>query len=135
MASKKEAVQAAGPADSVAAQYTHIRSATVALCQHLELEDYVVQSMSDVSPTKWHLAHVTWFFERFVLKEYSKTYDWFNEDFDYVLNSYFYTVGGMYARPDRGHKTYLPEISAETRFKNPWLIERRSPDARFAHWG
>jgi len=102
MASRKEAVQAAVPADSVAAQYTHIRSATVALCQHLEFEDYVVQSMSDVSPTKWHLAHVTWFFERFVLKEYSKTYDWFNEDFDYVLNSYFYTGGGMYARPDRG---------------------------------
>ena len=102
MASRKDAVQAAVPADSLAAQYARIRNATVALCQHLEPEDYVVQSMSDVSPTKWHLAHVTWFFERFVLKKYSKTYDWFNEDFDYTLNSYFYTIGGMYPRPDRG---------------------------------
>jgi len=102
MASRKDAVQAAVPADSLATQYAHIRNATVALCQHLEPEDYVVQSMSDVSPTKWHLAHVTWFFERFVLKKYTKTYDWFNEDFDYVLNSYFYTVGGVYPRPDRG---------------------------------
>ena len=102
MASRKDAVQAAVPADSLAAQYARIRNATVALCQHLEPEDYVVQSMSDVSQTKWHLAHVTWFFERFVLKKYSKTYDWFNEDFDYTLNSYFYTICGMYPRPDRG---------------------------------
>ncbi len=102
MASRKNVVQAAVPADSLAAQYAHVRNATVALCQHLEPEDYVVQSMSDVSPTKWHLAHVTWFFERFVLKKYSKTYDWFNEDFDYVRKSYFYTVGGVYPRPDRG---------------------------------
>ena len=102
MASRKDAVQAAVPADSLAAQYARIRNATVALCQHLEPEDYVVQSMSDVSPTKWHLAHVTWFFERFILRKYSKTYDWFNEDFDYTLNSYFYTIGGMYPRPDRG---------------------------------
>ena len=102
MASRKDAVQAADPADSLAAQYAHVRNATVALCQHLEPEDYVVQSMSDVSPTKWHLAHVTWFFERFVLRKYLKTYDWFNEDLDYILNSYFYTVGGVYPRPDRG---------------------------------
>ena len=102
MASRKESVQAAVAADSLAAQYAYIRNATVQLCQHLEPEDYVVQSMPDVSPTKWHLAHLTWFWERFVLKEYSQTYDWFNEDFDYVLNSYFYTVGGMYPRPNRG---------------------------------
>ena len=102
MASRKDAVQAAVPADSLAARYVHIRNATVDLCKHLEPEDYVVQSMPDVSQTKWHLAHVTWFFERFVLREYSKKYNWFDEDLDYVLNSYFYTIGGMYARPNRG---------------------------------
>ena len=93
MASRKEAVQAAIPADSLATQYTRVRNATVDLCKHLEPEDYVVQSMSDVSPTKWHLAHVTWFLARFVLKEDLKTYDGFNEDFDFVLNPSFYKVG------------------------------------------
>ena len=102
MVSSEAAARSGDPLISLVERYQHVRAATVALCEHLEPEDYVVQSMSDVSPTKWHLAHVTWFFERFVLKEYSKTYDWFNEDFDYVLNSYFYTVGGVYPRPDRG---------------------------------
>ena len=102
MVSSEAAARTGDPLISLVERYQHVRAATLSLCEHLVPEDYVVQSMSDVSPTKWHLAHVTWFFERFVLKEYSKTYDGFNEDFDYVLNSYFYTVGGMYARPDRG---------------------------------
>ncbi len=102
MVSSEAAARSGDPLISLVERYRHVRAATLSLCKHLEPEDYVVQSMSDVSPTKWHLAHVTWFFERFVLKEYSKTYDWFNEDFDYVLNSYFYTVGGVYPRPDRG---------------------------------
>ena len=102
MAYPQAAARSGDPLISLVERYQQIRAATLSLCEHLTPEDYVVQSMSDVSPTKWHLAHITWFFERFVLKEYSKTYDWFNEDFDYVLNSYFYTVGGMYPRPDRG---------------------------------
>jgi ergothioneine biosynthesis protein EgtB len=102
MVSSEAIARTRGSETALAQRYQHVRAATLSLCEHLEPEDYVVQSMSDVSPTKWHLAHITWFFERFVLKEYSKTYEWFNEDFDYVLNSYFYTVGGMYARPDRG---------------------------------
>ncbi len=102
MVSSEAAARTGDPLSSLVERYQHVRAATLSLCEHLEPEDYVVQSMSDVSPTKWHLAHVSWFFERFVLKEYSKTYDWFDEDFDYVLNSYFYTVGGVYPRPDRG---------------------------------
>ncbi len=102
MVSSEAAARTGDPLISLVERYQHVRAATLSLCEHLEPEDYVVQSMSDVSPTKWHLAHVTWFFERFVLKEYSKNYDWFNEDFDFVLNSYFYTIGGMYPRPDRG---------------------------------
>ena len=102
MVSSEAAARTGDPLISLVERYQHVRAATLSLCEHLAPEDHVVQSMSDVSPTKWHLAHVTWFFERFVLKEYSKTYDWFNEDFDYVLNSYFYTVGGVYPRPDRG---------------------------------
>lgn len=102
MASTKEAVESGVATDVLAARYTEIRNASVHLCRHLETEDFVVQSMPDVSPTKWHLAHVTWFFEFFILSEYAKNYKTFNEAFNYVLNSYFYTVGGMYARPNRG---------------------------------
>ena len=95
MVSSEAAARTGDSLISLVERYQHVRAATLSLCEHLAPEDHVVQSMPDVSPTKWHLAHVTWFFERFVLKEYSKTYDWFNEDFDFVLNSYFYTVGGM----------------------------------------
>ena len=80
MSNSQATARSGDPHISLAERYQQIRAATLLLCQHLVPEDYVVQSMSDVSPTKWHLAHITWFFERFVLKEYSKTYDWFNED-------------------------------------------------------
>src|SRR5205814_1376700 len=56
--------------DSLLARFRRIRKFTNALCSGLEPEDYVVQSMPDVSPTKWHLAHTTWFFETFVLKKF-----------------------------------------------------------------
>ncbi len=110
MASSEAVARVGGSESSLVERYQQIRSLTLALCEQLQPEDFVVQSMPDVSPTKWHLAHVTWFFERFVLKEYLKTHDWFNEDFNFVLNSYFYTVGGMYARPDRGLLT-RPTVS------------------------
>ena len=58
--------------------------------------------MPDVSPTKWHLAHVTWFFERFVLESYAKDYSRFDESFHYLFNSYYNTVGRMHARSERG---------------------------------
>ena len=116
MVSSEAAARTGDPLISLVERYQHVRAATLSLCEHLVPEDYVVQSMSDVSPTKWHLAHVTWFFERFVLKEYSKTYDWFNEDFDYVLNSYFYTVGGVYPRPDRGLLT-RPTVNEVTAYR------------------
>jgi ergothioneine biosynthesis protein EgtB len=62
----------------------------------------VVQSMPDVSPTKWHLAHVTWFFERFVLKPHLAGYRELEPRYDYLFNSYYYTAGEMHARPRRG---------------------------------
>jgi ergothioneine biosynthesis protein EgtB len=72
------------------------------LISDLEPEDTVVQSMPDVSPTKWHLAHVTWFFERFVLESALNDYTRFNDDFHFLFNSYYYTAGQMHARPRRG---------------------------------
>ena len=101
MASNAESVSKARP-ESLRAQFESVRSLTVTLTSTLEAEDTVVQSMPDVSPTKWHLAHITWFFERFILEAHVPDYQVFDERFDFLLNSYFYTAGQMYARPDRG---------------------------------
>jgi len=61
-----------------------------------------VQVMPEVSPTKWHLAHTTWFFERFILTPNLSDYRVYNEHYDYLFNSYYYTAGEMYARTRRG---------------------------------
>ena len=101
MASNAESVSKARP-ESLPAQFESVRSLTVGLTSTLMAEDTVVQSMPDVSPTKWHLAHVTWFFERFILEAHVPGYQVFDKRFDFLLNSYFYTAGQMYARPRRG---------------------------------
>jgi ergothioneine biosynthesis protein EgtB len=88
--------------DALLQYYERVRDRSVALCDHLAAEDMVVQSMPDVSPTKWHLAHVTWFFERFVLKDHLAGYEEFEPRYDYLFNSYYYTAGEMHARPRRG---------------------------------
>ncbi len=82
--------------------FAAVRNQTLALIADLRAEDTVVQSMSDVSPTKWHLAHVTWFFERFVLEPHLSGYARFDEQFHYLFNSYYYTAGEMHARSKRG---------------------------------
>lgn len=83
-------------------QYLEARSVMPRLCAPLAPEDTVVQSMPDVSPSKWHLAHVTWFFEQFVLREYSDGYVPVDDRYHYLFNSYYYTAGQMHARPRRG---------------------------------
>ncbi len=88
--------------ESLSARYARVRALTLALTETLEPEDTVVQSMPDVSPTKWHLAHVSWFWERFVLMEYATGYRCFDDAYDFLLNSYYYTAGQMYPRPKRG---------------------------------
>ena len=89
-------------AESLSAKFARIRLRSRDLAAVLATEDTVVQSMPDVSPTKWHLAHVTWFFERFVLEPNVPGYRHFNEHFDFLFNSYYYTAGQMYSRPQRG---------------------------------
>src|SRR5947209_13222769 len=79
-----------------------VRTATLALCEPLSAEDYVVQSMPDASPAKWHLAHTTWFFEEFVLQHAVPGYKFHDEQFRYLFNSYYNTVGPMHSRPHRG---------------------------------
>lgn len=84
-------------------QYLHVRAHSEAICQSLETEDYVVQPIADVSPPKWHLGHTTWFWETFVLVPHAANYRIFHEDFSYVFNSYYETVGKRVLRTDRGN--------------------------------
>lgn len=90
------------PQPLLAAKYARVRSATLALCRHLEPEDFVIQTMPDVSPVKWHLAHTTWFFEAFVLKPNVGSYREFDETYHYLFNSYYYSTGQMHPRYRRG---------------------------------
>lgn len=90
------------PAEVLAARYSHVRRVSVEICEPLETEDYVVQSMPDTSPAKWHLAHTSWFFEQFLLKPLLTGYRAFHPDFEYLFNSYYQTVGRMHERPQRG---------------------------------
>jgi ergothioneine biosynthesis protein EgtB len=72
------------------------------LAAPLSPEDMTVQAMEDASPTKWHLAHVTWFFETFILARYLPGYRVFDESFNYCFNSYYESQGERQPRPKRG---------------------------------
>ena len=91
-------------------RYRSIRSFTETLAAPLVPEDYVVQTMEDVSPTKWHLAHVSWFFETFVLQAYASNYRAFHPQFAYLFNSYYVQAGERHCRDRRG---YLSRPSVE----------------------
>ncbi|MDN5780652.1 MAG: ergothioneine biosynthesis protein EgtB [Luteimonas sp.] len=86
---------------SLAERYRAVRGRSIALASPLSAEDAMVQSMPDASPTKWHLAHTTWFFERFVLGA-RPGYVPVDAHWDYLFNSYYNSVGPMHARPRRG---------------------------------
>jgi ergothioneine biosynthesis protein EgtB len=88
--------------ESLLARFHQIRDFTNSLCAGLEPEDYVVQSMPDVSPTKWHLSHTTWFFETFILKKFSPGYRSEIPQYAYLFNSYYNAAGDMHRRDLRG---------------------------------
>src|SRR5271155_4894383 len=79
-----------------------VRAETERRAGLLSPEDQVVQSMPDTSPTKWHRAHVTWFFEQFLLRPFAPSYRPFDERFAYLYNSYYVSAGPRQARPQRG---------------------------------
>lgn len=89
--------------DSLLDFFLETRKHTETICQPLEIEDYVVQPIIDVSPPKWHLGHTTWFFEEFILKAYDPDYELYDEDFSFVFNSYYETVGKRVVRSNRGN--------------------------------
>jgi ergothioneine biosynthesis protein EgtB len=85
------------------ARYGEIRRVTEGLCRPLAVEDHVIQAMPDVSPTRWHLAHVTWFFETFVLGPYLPGYQPLDAAYQLLFNSYYNAVGPQFLRAARGH--------------------------------
>jgi ergothioneine biosynthesis protein EgtB len=85
--------------------YSDLRRLSEAICAPLYIEDHVPQPAAFVSPPKWHLAHTTWFFEEFILKPYKADFKVFHEDFSFMFNSYYNTIGKRVFRADRGNMT------------------------------
>ena len=83
-------------------RFSSVRRHTEDLARPLSPEDQTVQSMPDASPTKWHLAHTTWFFETFVLTPHLSNYRAFAPQYEYLFNSYYEAVGPRHPRPQRG---------------------------------
>src|SRR5947208_803219 len=83
-------------------EFKKTRSQTETLCAPLQPEDYGIQAMPDVSPPKWHLAHTSWFYEEFILKEFVEGYVPFNREYAFLFNSYYETAGSHVSRDKRG---------------------------------
>jgi ergothioneine biosynthesis protein EgtB len=102
--------------DRLRDRFHQVRKFTDALCGGLEPEDCVVQSMPDVSPTKWHLAHTTWFFETFILKKFVPGYRAEIPEYAYLFNSYYNAAGDMHRRDLRGLIS-RPTVSEAQRYR------------------
>jgi ergothioneine biosynthesis protein EgtB len=89
-------------ADALVRRFDEVRSHTETLAAPLSPEDQTVQSMPDTSPTKWHRAHVTWFFETFVLADHEVGFAPYQDKYWFLFNSYYEAVGPRFSRPDRG---------------------------------
>jgi len=88
--------------DELSNHFSTVRGMTEEISRPLQTEDYVIQSMTDVSPPKWHLGHTTWFFERVVLQEFTPSYKPLNDRYYFIFNSYYQSFGDRVARDIRG---------------------------------
>jgi len=95
----------------VRSRFGEARRQTLELCQPLTPEDMMVQSCPEASPAKWHVAHTTWFFESFVLREYLPGYRVFNKEFEWLFNSYYQSFSA------------IPEKKLRASFSRPGLAE------------
>lgn len=87
--------------DKIFSMFRTVRRMTIELCEPLEIEDYVVQTESFMSPPRWHLGHVTWFYDQ-LLKKYFKDYKPYKQDFSFYLNSYYQAFGKPFNKSRRG---------------------------------
>lgn len=120
-------------------RYAEVRQQTVGLCAPLQVEDFVVSSMPDVSPTKWHLAHTSWFFETFVLADFDPEYVSPNPRYAFLFNSYYVQAGERHCRAQRGLVT-RPTVSEVLDYRRyvddamQRLCERIAGDAEHPAW-
>jgi len=107
------------------------RTHTETICKPLQIEDYVVQPIVDVSPPKWHLGHTTWFFEDFILKKYKTDYKAFDKQFAFVFNSYYESMGARVVRTDRGNlsRPTVEEVYAYRNYVTSALEDLLQDDA------
>ncbi|MEO8038789.1 MAG: ergothioneine biosynthesis protein EgtB [Betaproteobacteria bacterium] len=105
-------------------RFLGVRGATEALASGLTPEDCIVQSMPDASPVKWHLAHTSWFFETFLLAPNVVDYRPFRDEYAYLFNSYYESIGPRQPRPERGMLTRPPldEVIAYRRHVNDAVV-------------
>jgi len=120
------------------ARYRYVREFSEKLVETLAPEDCVVQTMPEVSPTKWHLAHTSWFFETFILKEALPDYAPIHPEYAYLFNSYYNAAGKMHCRPKRGlisrptlgetleYRHRVDDFMGEI-FKKPTIVEKFAP--------
>jgi ergothioneine biosynthesis protein EgtB len=118
-------------------RYSHVRAMTLALAAPLSDEDCQVQSMPDASPTKWHLAHVTWFFETFILERFEPRFTPFDASFRVLFNSYYQGIGERHPRPQRGlltrpGMTEVKRYRANVDERMAALLAQRAEDAELA---
>src|SRR5215468_198175 len=130
------------PAKDLVEYYRDVRAHTEKLCEPLEIEDYIPQPIVDVSPPRWNIAHTTWFFEEMVLKRFAPGYEVFDENFGFLFNSYYNSIGKRTARDHRGdlsrptvkqvfeYRRYVDEkmnelLNGELRIENGKLNETR----------
>ncbi|MBC7474369.1 MAG: ergothioneine biosynthesis protein EgtB [Candidatus Sericytochromatia bacterium] len=100
--------------DEIATKFSRIRALTEEICKPLIHEDYVIQSIPEVSPVKWHIAHITWFFENFILIPHYKNYKIFDINYNFIFNSYYNSVGKML---DKNKRSILSRPSVEEIYK------------------
>ena len=116
--------------------YRRVRALTERLCEPLVVEDYGLQTRVETSPPKWHLAHVSWFYETFLLKPFLPGYHVFHERFDHLFNSYYeQTEAGYWPRPERGllSRPTVTEVYAYRRHVDE-AMERLIGDGAGEHW-
>ncbi len=101
---------------AVLQEFFRVRADTENVCRPLGVEDYGIQTMAEVSPAKWHIAHTSWFFETFILIRFAGGYRRFNPDFDHLFNSYYVTHGQPFLRQQRGFLS-RPSVSEVYRYR------------------